>query len=321
MKIAYLILAHRYPEQLLRLIESRNTENTVFFIHINKMTDAQTYDQFVKAFSHLPNVRFIKRNVIYMFDFGHTQASLQGIKEIIESQVYFDYLVLGTGQDYSIKSHRYIEKFFQENLGKIYLDYMDNTVITDGLWPTRSADNINYWHVRLGKLRFLFFGSLNLTSHNRYCNANKTWYKILEFLWSKLMPLFPFKRKFPEGFTPYRGSAYWCFPRDCVEYIYDFVKKNPSFVNYFRYVDGPDEMFFQTVLLNSPLKERIVNDNLFFIDFENPNPTRPRVFEKCDFERLANSPKLFARKFDATRDAEILELIDQKILQQTHQLS
>ena len=321
MKIAYLILAHRYPEQLLRLIESRNTENTVFFIHINKMTDTQTYDQFVKAFSHLPNVRFIKRNVIYMFDFGHTQASLQGIKEIIESQVYFDYLVLGTGQDYSIKSHRYIEKFFQENLGKIYLDYMDNTVITDGLWPTRSADNINYWHVRLGKLRFLFFGSLNLTSHNRYCNANKTWYKILEFFWSKLMPLFPFKRKFPEGFTPYRGSAYWCFPRDCVEYIYDFVKKNPSFVNYFRYVDGPDEMFFQTVLLNSPLKERIVNDNLFFIDFENPNPTRPRVFEKCDFERLANSPKLFARKFDATRDAEILELIDQKILQQTHQLS
>lgn len=321
MKIAYLILAHRYPEQLLRLIESRNTENTVFFIHINKMTDAQTYDQFVKAFSHLPNVRFIKRNVIYMFDFGHTQASLQGIKEIIESKVDFDYLVLGTGQDYSIKSNRDIENFFQENPGKIYLDYMDNTVITDGLWPTRSADNINYWHVRLGKLRFLFFGSLNLTSHNRYCNANKTWYKILEFFWSKLMPLFPFKRKFPEGFTPYRGSAYWCFPKDCVEYIYDFVKKNTSFVNYFRYVDGPDEMFFQTLLLNSPLKERIVNDNLFFIDFENPNPTRPRVFEKCDFERLANSPKLFARKFDATRDAEILELIDQKILQQTHQLS
>jgi hypothetical protein len=316
MKLAYLILAHRYPEQLLRLIESRNTENTVFFIHINKMTDQKTYDQFVKAFSHLPNVRFIKRNVIYMFDFGHTQATIQGIKEIIESQIDFDYLILGTGQDYSIKSKRYIENFFQENQGKIFLDYMDNTVITDGLWPTRSADNINYWHVRLWKLRFLFFGSLNLTSHNRYCNANKTWYKILEFFWSKIMPLFPFKRNFPEGFTPYRGSAYWCFPKDCVEYIYDFVKNNQSFVNYFRYVDGPDEMFFQTILLNSPLKERIVNDNLFLIDFENPNPTRPRVFETCDFERLVNSPQLFARKFDATRDVEILDRIEREFLQE-----
>lgn len=316
MKLAYLILAHRYPEQLLRLIKSRNTENTVFFIHINKMTDAQTYDQFVKAFSHLPNVRFIKRNVIYMFDFGHTQATIQGIKEIIESKIDFDYLILGTGQDYSIKSKHYIEKFLKENQGKIFLSYMDNTVITDGLWPTRSADNINYWHVRLWKLRFLFFGSLNLTSHNRYCNANKTWYKILEFFWSKIMLLFPFKRNFPEGFTPYRGSAYWCFPKDCVEYIYDFVKKNQSFVNYFRYVDGPDEMFFQTILLNSPLKERIVNDNLFFIDFENPNPTRPRVFETCDFDRLVHSPQLFARKFDATRDVEILDRIDREVLQE-----
>lgn len=316
MKIAYLILAHRYPEQLVRLINSRNTENTWFFIHINKMTDDATYQSFVKELGHLPNVRFIERQVIYMFDFGHTQASIQGIKEIIESKIDFDYLVFGTGQDYSIKSNRYIENFFRENQGKIFLDYMDNSVITDGLWPTRSADNINYWHVRLWKLRFVFPGPLNLSSHNRYCNANKSWYKMLSVFWSGLMPLFPFKRKFPEGFTPYRGSAYWCFPKDCVEYLYDFIQKNPSFTNYLRYVDGPDEMFFQTALLNSPLKDRIVNDNLFFIDFENPNPTRPRVFEKCDFERIANSPKLFARKFDATRDAEILELIDQKILQE-----
>lgn len=92
------------------------------------------------------------------------------------------------------------------------------------------------------------------------------------------------------------------------------MQTNKSFVNFFRYVDGPDEMFFQTLLLSSPLKDRIVNDNLFFIDWENPNPTRPRVFEKCDFERLVNSPKLFARKFDATRDSEILDLLDQKVL-------
>ena len=94
------------------------------------------------------------------------------------------------------------------------------------------------------------------------------------------------------------------------------MQTNKSFVNFFRYVDGPDEMFFQTLLLSSPLKDRIVNDNLFFIDWENPNPTRPRVFEKCDFERLVNSPKLFARKFDATRDSEILDLLEQKVLQE-----
>jgi hypothetical protein len=317
MKIVYLILAHRYPEQLVRLVNSRNTENTSFFIHINKMIDGATYNRFVKGLSHLNNVHFIERNVIYVFDFGHTEASIQGIKEIIESQIDFDYLILSTGQDYSIKSNHYIENYFRENEGKIFLDYMDNEVITDGLWPTRSADNINYWHVRLWKLRFVFPGALNLSSHNRYCNSEETWYKILSFLWDGVVPLFPFKRKFPEGFTPYRGSAYWCFPKDCVDYIYNFLNTNQGkeFANYFKYVDGPDEMFFQTLILNSPLKDRVINDNLFFIDFENPNPTRPRVFEKCDFERLANSPKLFGRKFDATRDAEILDLLDHHVLQ------
>lgn len=317
MKIAYLILAHQYPEQLVRLVESRNTENTTFFIHINKKIDNKIYNQFVKGLSHLPNVHFIERQVIYVFDFGHTQASLQGIIEVIESKVDFDYLILSTGQDYSLKSNRYLENFFQENEGKIFLDYMDNLVVTDGLWHNRGADNINYWHVRLWKLRFVFPGPLNLSSHNRYCNSHETWYKILSFLWNGVVPLFPIKRQFPEGFIPYRGSSYWCFPRDCVEYIYNFLNtpKGKEYVNYFKYVDGPDEMFFQTLLLNSPLKDRIVNDNLFFIDWENPNPTRPRVFEACDFERLANSPKLFARKFNATRDSEIFDLLDQRFSQ------
>lgn len=316
MKIAYLILAHQYPEQLIRLIQSRNTENTSFFIHINKMTDKAVYNKFVQGLSHLPNVHFIQRNVIYMFDFGHTEASIQGIKEIIETKTDFDYLILSTGQDYSIKSNAYIEKFFKENQGKIFLDYMENLTLTDGLWPNRGNDNINYWHVRLWKMRFVFPGALNLSSHNRYRNFDKTWYRFVSFFWDKTVPFLPIKRQFPEGFTPYRGSAYWCFPRDCVEYIYDFINKNPSYVNFFKYVDGPDEMFFQTLILNSPLKDRVVNDNLFYIDWHNPNPTRPRVFEKSDLERLASSPKLFARKFDFTRFPEILDLLDQKVLQE-----
>lgn len=317
MKIAYLILAHQYPEQLKRLIRLRNSENTSFFIHISKKIKQETYNKFLKELSDFPNVHFINRQVIYMFDFGHTQASLQGIKEVIESKVDFDWLILSTGQDYSLKSNSYIEKFFLENEGKIFLDYMDNLVPTDGLWLNRGNDNINYWHIRLWTLRFVFPGALNLNSHNRYCNSPKIWYKILSYLWDRVVPLLPINRKFPEGFTPFRGSAYWCFPRYCVEYIYDFVNKNKGFVNFFKYVDGPDEMFFQTLLLNSPLKDKIVNDNLFFIDWENPNPSCPRVFEKCDFERLVNSPKLFARKFNATRDAEILDLLDQKLLQET----
>jgi hypothetical protein len=92
------------------------------------------------------------------------------------------------------------------------------------------------------------------------------------------------------------------------------MQHNPAFVNFFKYVDIPDEMFFQTIILNSPFKESVINDNLVYIDWENPNPSYPRTFVKTDFEILVSSSKLFARKFDVSRDADILDMIDQKIL-------
>ena len=43
MKIAYIILAHHYHEQLDRLLSKLNTENISFFIHIDKKADDTIY--------------------------------------------------------------------------------------------------------------------------------------------------------------------------------------------------------------------------------------------------------------------------------------
>jgi hypothetical protein len=71
-----------------------------------------------------------------------------------------------------------------------------------------------------------------------------------------------------------------------------------------------DEMFYQSIVMSSPLKDSVVNDNLFCIDWKNPNPNVPRTFISSDFERLISSGKLFARKFDITRDSAILDQLD-----------
>ncbi|NJN99140.1 MAG: hypothetical protein HC875_36125 [Anaerolineales bacterium] len=76
----------------------------------------------------------------------------------------------------------------------------------------------------------------------------------------------------------------------------------------------PDELFFQTVLLNSPLRDTIVNDDLKHIQWSTPTSAHPDIFSKEDFEKLNRSPKLFARKFDTKHDTVILDLIDQHIL-------
>ena len=316
MDIAYIILAHKNPEQLVRLILRLNQKNTSFFVHIDKKTDHTIYNQIVSNLSYLQNVHFLKRYKCYWGDFGLVKATLQGIEEIFNRNIPFDWLILLSGQDYPLKSNIQIDKILQKNEGKLFISYADYLVPPDKKWLTSGSDRIDYWHFCLSNyVRFVFPAKLTANSYLRYKILKRPWLQFIAFIYSYLFGWIPLKkRQYPQGFQPFIGSQFWSLSKDCVEYIHDFVKENRSFVNFFRYVDIPDEMFFQTIILNSEFKERVVNDNLFEIDWNNPNPTYPRIFVKTDFARLVNSSKLFARKFDMTKDPDILDIIDREIL-------
>ena len=51
MNIAYIILAHKYPRQLIRLVNRLNTEKTYFLIHIDKKTNNDIYQEIVQGLS------------------------------------------------------------------------------------------------------------------------------------------------------------------------------------------------------------------------------------------------------------------------------
>jgi hypothetical protein len=93
-----------------------------------------------------------------------------------------------------------------------------------------------------------------------------------------------------------------------------FVESRPDVVDFFRHVDIPDEVFFQTVLMNSELAGSVVNDNLRYIDWTRG--ARPALLEARDLPALRASPKLFARKFDVCHDGEILDLVDTELLRE-----
>jgi len=69
-------------------------------------------------------------------------------------------------------------------------------------------------------------------------------------------------------------------------------------------------LFFQQFFSILTFRENIV-DNLTYVDWEsNEAKGHPKIFSKQDFETLKNSDKLFARKFDMQRDAEIFDLLE-----------
>ncbi len=82
-------------------------------------------------------------------------------------------------------------------------------------------------------------------------------------------------------------------------------------LKFFKHVKIPEEIFFQTVLLNSSLKSRLRNDSLRYIVWSTSR--HPAILRKQDFERFMETDKMFARKFDMTVDEGVLDMIDQMI--------
>jgi hypothetical protein len=61
--------------------------------------------------------------------------------------------------------------------------------------------------------------------------------------------------------------------------------------------------------MNSALRDTVVDDNLRYVDwFKEPGPA---VLTVDDLDSMLASGKLFARKFDTTVDAAVLDRLDE----------
>jgi hypothetical protein len=299
MKIAYLILAHRYPNQLIRLIKSLNTEDTHFFIHLDKKMDEQMVKNLHTDLA-FNNVFFVKRFTCHWAGFGIMQATFQGFKEIMESGNSYDYISLLSGQDYPIKSNEYIQAFFASHNGTSFIEHIPfpkpDWIRQNGGW-----DRIKYWHFRGKNYYFVF------PYHKRF-KQTKLLKKLMRFsFWLDI------RRNFPKDLHPYGGAQFWCLHKTHADKVYEFLQQNKSYFNYFKYVFVSDEILFQTIIGNLKDKSKVHNDTLHFLEWRR----KGAILYTSDFGNIEKTHYLFARKFDTTVDKDILDLIDKNILQKT----
>ena len=200
MKIAYIILAHKLPEQLVRLVKKLNTDNTSFLIHVDKKTDEEIFRMMEEPLRGYKNVHFLKRYVVRWGTFSQVQATLEGVYTALGTHLEFDYIVLLTGQDYPIKPNNYIQNYFEESNGKSYLEYFS---LPNEIWKNENGgmDRVNYWVL-------YFFGRPR-----------------------KIFPRFDRgHREFLANFKIFGGSAYWCLTREFVEYLNKYLQQNEDFI-------------------------------------------------------------------------------------------
>jgi hypothetical protein len=86
--------------------------------------------------------------------------------------------------------------------------------------------------------------------------------------------------------------------------------RQPRLMRYFRRVAVPSEAFFASVLLNDPALE-IERDHRRFARFAGPGAPHPDTLTTGDLDQMLGSGADFARKFDAEVDADVLDALDE----------
>jgi len=114
------------------------------------------------------------------------------------------------------------------------------------------------------------------------------------------------RRRLPGGMRPYGGSSWWAMSRECVTALLARLQEEPRLLRFFRTVTCPDELFFQTLVMNSRFAERVLGHNFRYIQWPEQGARNPKVLDEDDFDRIAASHAHFCRKIDSRASAGLL---------------
>jgi len=276
MRLAHLILAHNNPLQLERLIKRLSYANTDVYIHLDAKSDIGEFVHLEK----IKNVVFIaNRTSITWADYSMMTATLKSFEEILNRNSDYSHINLLSAQDYPLKSAAVIQAFLFKNADKSFI---------------KSRSVYDEWPETISRFTKYSLGDYSFPLKFK-----------IQWLMNRLLP----GKKLPNGLKAFGFSQWVTITPICAKYVIDYLKENPAVKRFFRMTWGVDELVFKTILLNSNLKDSIVNDHLRYIKFKK-QASRPNTLTIADAGTLIDSNKFYARKFDPNVDSEILDYLD-----------
>ena len=290
MKHAIMIMAHADFGQLRQLVGALDHDDVDIFVHINRRSTDWNPGLLDGATRH-SSIFFVKRVNIYYCDYSQVEAQKSLLNKA--TQLGYDYYHLLSGADLPIHSLDTILGFFEDNRGKEFVGFD------------------NGYNVRKARYRFFFTNAIRTSkciNQRVLLYTQKSLINLQKFLGINYAKKFKGKVK--------KGCDWWSITHEAAQWVLDH---EPQFRNNFRHTYCPSELLMQTILYNSPFRERL-------FDTENQNRGslreidwgrgQPYVWRAEDYEQLIASPCMFARKFDANVDSEIISKIINHIKQQ-----
>lgn len=269
MKHAYLIIAHTDWELLRTLIKCIDDERNDVFVHI---------DAKVKVIPELRTEKaglFVLKNRIDVRwgDVSQIQTELN-LFSAARSQGEFAYYHLLSGVDLPLKTQDYIHSFFEHNQGKQFVGY------TEQILSELSYRKVHRYHI-----------------FSRSFRSRNLLIRIIRAGCLRVQERFDIRRNESVEFK--KGSNWISITTAFVDYI---LANREWIMSVFHHTFCGDEFFIQTLCWNSPFSAMIydsMDDGRGCMRAIGWKDGCLHDWTAADYETLAASDALFARKFNS----------------------
>jgi hypothetical protein len=281
MKQAILITAYKNVEQVIQIIDCFDNRFE-FYVHFDKRSALDL--------SHLQTITDKKVFVynaypVYWGGVNHLKAILLLSGEALKNPENILFHLI-TGEDFPCKPVSY----FCENID-CTKDYIDVFSLPYPVWSGNGGmDRLDYYN---------FYDLFNAKKIDKVIHGLIQIQKLLKI-----------KRSYSAGFSKlYGGSTYWSLSRNTLQYVMEYTKSNKTFLDRMNYTFCPEELYFQTIIMDSPFASNVVNDNLRYIDWLSGRGGKPAFLDESDYKKIMSSNSIFARKFHEDSSRKLKRLI------------
>jgi len=270
MKFAFQILIHKNLEQFKRLFRAIYSPQDYYLVHVDKKAGPLFREEVRTFLSGYSNCELMPSLRVTWAGYSIVDVELRGMKRLLELATDWDYYHNLSGQDFPLKRREEMVEFLTRHRGMNFMELCDLEV-----------EKPNFlWH-RFHRVHLELFGKI---------------YRV------------PKIRRYRLGFHPWQGECWLTAHRSFCEYATS--AKTRFYRLFFRTTIVPDESYFQTVLMNSPFRTRVVNNSLRYIRWIK-GADHPLTLTMEDLSAMLSSDAFFARKFEP--EAPVLSALEERL--------
>jgi hypothetical protein len=313
-KIVYLITSYILPDQVVRLIHTlrKLSPDSIIVVHHDQSKSTLLENDITR----INNVYLIPNPIVNIEWGGFSQVEilLHSFTWIV-TNISFNWLVLISGQDYPISNLKKFEAHIENSHFDGYFRYFPALGGGGNGWPQGEGKK-RYYFKYISYPHFIYLYRIPIVLRNMITKILNLINK-LEVL-NIIIAAKQYKNKiglkcnttpFNDLFICYGGWDWFTLNKKCINKILSTAADNYLLLDYYKTTHIPSESFIHTIL-NNDRELNILNNPLRYVQWHGKNPSRPSIICSSDLDIVINSSMPFARKFDITIDANVLDLID-----------